>query len=193
MIQRNPVKITIENLRLRTIIGINDWERDTKQDVVVNVELELERGTVFARDTIDETVDYKKLNKRIIDEVEQSSFFLIEKLCDHLLVLVMEDHRVERARGPRGQAGRAPLYRVRFRGMLGGKGGGDRMNRAVIGVGSKHRARDPSAQGPGTARRTACDRRRIAVGGDEPGRLPPPTGFHQRRPVAGGPGSTASV
>ena len=98
MIQRNPVKITIENLRLRTIIGINDWERDAEQDVVVNVELELERGTVFARDTIDETVDYKKLNKRIIDEVEQSSFFLIEKLCDHLLVLVMEDHRVERAR-----------------------------------------------------------------------------------------------
>ena len=98
MIQRNPVKITIENLRLRTIIGINDRERDTEQDVVVNVELELERGTVFARDTIDETVDYKKLNKRIIDEVEQSSFFLIEKLCDHLLVLVMEDHRVERAR-----------------------------------------------------------------------------------------------
>jgi FolB domain-containing protein len=98
MIQRNSVKITIENLRLRTIIGINDWERDTEQDVVVNVELELERGTVFARDTIDETVDYKQLNKRIIDEVEQSSFFLIEKLCDHLLVLVMEDHRVERAR-----------------------------------------------------------------------------------------------
>ena len=98
MIQRNPVKITIENLRLRTIVGINDWERDAEQDVVVNVELELERGTVFARDTIDETVDYKKLNKRIIDEVEQSSFFLIEKLCDHLLVLVMEDHRVERAR-----------------------------------------------------------------------------------------------
>ena len=98
MIQRNPVKITIENLRLRTIIGINDWERETRQDVVVNVELELESGTVFTRDAIDETVDYKRLNKRIIDEVERSSFFLIEKLCDHLLGLVMEDGRVRRAR-----------------------------------------------------------------------------------------------
>lgn len=98
MIQRNPVKITIENLRLRTIIGINDWERHTKQDVVVNVELELAPGTVFTRDAIDETVDYKRLNKRIIAEVEQSSFFLIEKLSDHLLALVMEDPRVKRAR-----------------------------------------------------------------------------------------------
>ena len=98
MIQRNPVKITIENLRLRTIIGINDWERETRQDVVVNVELELVPGTVFTHDAIDETVDYKKLNKRLIAEVERSSFFLIEKLCDHLLTMVMEDNRVRRAR-----------------------------------------------------------------------------------------------
>ena len=98
MIQRNPVKITIGNLRLRTIIGVNDWERDTRQDVVVNVELELAPGTVFTRDTIDETVDYKSLNKRIIAEVERSSFFLVEKLCDHLLLMVMEDSRVQRAR-----------------------------------------------------------------------------------------------
>lgn len=98
MIQRNPVKITIENLRLRTIIGINDWERETRQDVVINVELELAAGTVFTRDAIDETVDYKQLNKRIIEEVERSSFFLIEKLGDHLLMVVMEDRRVRRAR-----------------------------------------------------------------------------------------------
>ncbi len=98
MIQRNPVKITIENLRLRTIIGINDWERETRQDVVINVELELAAGTAFTRDAIDETMDYKQLNKRIIEEVERSSFFLIEKLGDHLLMVVMEDRRVRRAR-----------------------------------------------------------------------------------------------
>ena len=98
MIQKHPVKIAIKNLRLRTIIGINEWERETKQDVMINVELELVPGTIFARDAIDETVDYKQLNRRITAEVEQSSFFLVEKLCDHLLTLVMEDARVERAR-----------------------------------------------------------------------------------------------
>ncbi len=98
MIRRNSVRIVIENLRLRTLIGINDWERETKQDVVVHVEMELVEGTAFARDSIDETVDYKRLNKRLIKEVEQSSFFLIEKLCDHLLMRVMEDPRIRRAR-----------------------------------------------------------------------------------------------
>ncbi|MCY4486327.1 MAG: dihydroneopterin aldolase [Deltaproteobacteria bacterium] len=98
MIHRNPVKITIENLRVRAIIGINDWERHTRQDVVVNVELELLPGTAFTRDAIDETVDYKRLNKRIIEEVEASSFFLIERLCEHVLGLVMDDPRVGRAR-----------------------------------------------------------------------------------------------
>lgn len=98
MIHRNPVKIAIENLRVRAIIGINEWERHTRQDVVVNVELELLPVTSFTRDAIDETVDYKRLNKRIIEEVETSSFFLIEKLCDHVLGLVMDDPRVARAR-----------------------------------------------------------------------------------------------
>ena len=98
MIHRNPVKITIENLRLRTIIGINEWERHTRQDVVVHVELELLPGTAFTRDAIDETVDYKRLNKRLIEEVEASCFFLIERLCDHILGLVMDDPRVGRAR-----------------------------------------------------------------------------------------------
>ena len=98
MMQKSPIKITIENLRLRTIIGINDWERETRQDVVIGVELELAAGTTFTRDAIDETVDYKRLNKRLIAEVEGSSFFLVERLCDHLLELVMEDRRVERGR-----------------------------------------------------------------------------------------------
>ena len=36
--------IQIENLRLRTIIGIYDWEKENKQDVTINIIIEFEVG-----------------------------------------------------------------------------------------------------------------------------------------------------
>ena len=48
-------------------------------------------------DSIDDTVDYKALTKKIIEKVENSSFFLIEKLTKVILDIVMEDPLVEEA------------------------------------------------------------------------------------------------
>lgn len=98
MIHQNPLRIFIENLRLRTIIGINNWERKEKQDVVINVQLDLDGQTATTRDAIEETLDYKELTKTIIEEVEQSHFFLLEKLCDRILQIAMTDAKVKAAR-----------------------------------------------------------------------------------------------
>jgi len=90
------MKIHIKNLRLKTIIGINDWERAEKQDVIVNVEVELDASRAIATDRIEDTINYKTLTKRIISEVELSKFFLIEKLADHILNIVLENKKVKR-------------------------------------------------------------------------------------------------
>ncbi|HEX9879658.1 MAG TPA: dihydroneopterin aldolase [Candidatus Binatia bacterium] len=90
--------IFIKNLRLKTIIGINDWERHEKQDVVINVELELGGSQAGETDCIDDTVNYKSLTKNIIREVEQSQFYLLEKMAHRILQLALQDNRVARAR-----------------------------------------------------------------------------------------------
>ena len=90
------MKINIKNLRLKTIIGINDWERTEKQDVIVNVEVELDASRATETDRIEDTINYKTLTKRIISEVELSKFFLIEKLADHILNIVLENKKVKR-------------------------------------------------------------------------------------------------
>lgn len=87
----------IKNLRLRTIIGIFDWERKTKQDVIFNIELEFDGRKAAESDNIEDTVDYKTLTKRIISEVEQSQFYLLEKLADHVLKIILENPNVQRA------------------------------------------------------------------------------------------------
>ncbi len=90
--------IRIKNLRLRTIIGIFDWEREHKQDLVLNLAIEFDGSKPGQSDQIEDTVDYKKITKRIIETVESSQYFLLEKLAQEILHLVMADSKVLKAK-----------------------------------------------------------------------------------------------
>lgn len=90
--------IRIKNLRLRTIVGINAWERDHPQDVIVNVEFEFDGAKAADSDDLADTVDYKSMKKKIIDLVENSQFNLLEKLASSIKDIVMEQPLVQRVR-----------------------------------------------------------------------------------------------
>ena len=91
------MQIHIKNLRLRAIVGIFEWERNHPQDVIFNVYIDFDATDCIRSDSIDDTVDYKALKKRIIQEVEKSQFFLVEKLAAHVLDLIMQEQRVVEA------------------------------------------------------------------------------------------------
>ena len=86
--------IRITNLKLRTIIGTNDWERTTKQDVLINITLEFDGTKPTKTDDLNDTVDYKTLTKKIIKTVEESQFYLLEKLTNTILNLALKNPRV---------------------------------------------------------------------------------------------------
>lgn len=94
---KTQAKIEITNLKLRTIIGINNWERKVKQNVIINISLEYNAAKAITADDIEDTVDYKKLTKEIIKRVESSRFYLLEKLTAMILKTVMDSPRVEKA------------------------------------------------------------------------------------------------
>ncbi|MCK5260070.1 MAG: dihydroneopterin aldolase [Candidatus Omnitrophica bacterium] len=89
--------IRITNLKLRTVIGTNDWERECKQDVVINVRIEFDASKASESDDLKDTIDYKAITKRIIQKVEPSSFFLLEKMAKCILSIIMEDPLVKEA------------------------------------------------------------------------------------------------
>ena len=89
--------IRISNLRLRAIIGINEWERTTKQDVVINITLEFDADRAAQSDDIRDTVDYKALTKKVIQAVEESHFNLLEALTYTILKLAMGNPKVASA------------------------------------------------------------------------------------------------
>jgi FolB domain-containing protein len=90
--------IFVRDLRLRGIVGINDWEREKRQDIIVNLELHGDFRRAGESDAIDDALNYRTLAKDVITYVEGSSHFLVEKLATELARLCVVEHGAERVR-----------------------------------------------------------------------------------------------
>jgi FolB domain-containing protein len=89
-------KIIIKNLLLRGIIGINPEERVKEQDILINMVIYADIRRAAASDAIEDAVDYKSITKRVIDHVEASSDFLVEKLVTDIARLIITEFNVAR-------------------------------------------------------------------------------------------------
>jgi FolB domain-containing protein len=89
-------RIHIRDLLVRTIVGIRDWEREKKQDVVLNITLHADLSRACRSDGIEDTVDYVAIKRSVIDTVEGSSFHLVERLAQAVADVCLADERVQR-------------------------------------------------------------------------------------------------
>jgi dihydroneopterin aldolase len=87
-------KIFIHALKTETIVGIFDWERQVKQTVVVDVEFSADIAKAARSDSIDDTLNYKAVAKRVLAFVDESSFHLVETLAEHIAMLLLEEFGV---------------------------------------------------------------------------------------------------
>jgi dihydroneopterin aldolase len=94
----NPIDsgdiIFLRGLAVECIIGFIDWERLVKQTVVIDLELPVDCRNASIRDEVEDTLDYKKVAKRVIAFVEASEFKLVETLAHRLALLVLEEFDV---------------------------------------------------------------------------------------------------
>lgn len=91
-------KILIKDLRLRCIIGVSEFERREKQDVLINITLWCNLAEAVETDSIEKTVNYKTINKNIIRLVENSSFFLAETLAEKIAQTCLEQEGVKKTK-----------------------------------------------------------------------------------------------
>ena len=91
-------RIEIKDLLLRCIIGINAEERKDKQDVLINVVMWGDLSLAAASDQVQDTVNYRTITKQIIQHVESSQYFLLERLADQIAELCLSDEHVQRVR-----------------------------------------------------------------------------------------------
>ncbi len=90
--------VFIEDLRIQTVIGIYDWEREITQTVSLDLSMAFDIRKAGVSDHIDDTLDYKSVAKRLITFVEASEFQLVEALAEHCARIVLTEFPVSRLR-----------------------------------------------------------------------------------------------
>ena len=93
---RTPDRIHIRDLAARCIVGFNDWERQKKQDILINVTLHADLAEACASDRVEDSVDYKALKDRILAMVEESECHLIERLAESVAQVCLADALVQK-------------------------------------------------------------------------------------------------
>jgi dihydroneopterin aldolase len=83
--------IFVRALKTEAIIGIFDWERQVKQAVVVDIEIGADVRKAALSDSIGDTLNYKRVAKRVLAFVEESKFHLVETLAERIAMLILED------------------------------------------------------------------------------------------------------
>jgi dihydroneopterin aldolase len=87
-------KIFLSALTVECIVGIGEWERRVKQTVIIDLELATDIRRAAASDHIDDTIDYKKVAKRLLAFVGESQFNLVETLAEQIARVVVTEFGV---------------------------------------------------------------------------------------------------
>ncbi len=87
-------QVFIEDLRIQTIIGVFDWEREITQTISIDLQMAFSISKAAASDAIADTLDYKAVSKRLIQFVESSEFQLVEALAEQCARIVLDEFPV---------------------------------------------------------------------------------------------------
>lgn len=86
--------VFLRGLRIETVIGIYDWEKEIKQPVVLDIEMAGDVASAADSDRIEDTLDYKAISKRLKQFVREARFELVETLAERCASIIREEFGV---------------------------------------------------------------------------------------------------
>jgi dihydroneopterin aldolase len=86
--------VYIKGLRADTVIGVYDWERSVRQQLVLDLELASDNRRAAAGDCIEDALDYAAIAARLLAYIEESEFQLIETLAERLADILRDEFAV---------------------------------------------------------------------------------------------------
>jgi 7,8-dihydroneopterin aldolase/epimerase/oxygenase len=87
-------RIFLRGLTIECIIGFIEWERRVKQSVVLDIEMPVDCRAAARTDEVADTLDYKRVAKRVIAFVSASQYKLVETLAERVAELILEEFGV---------------------------------------------------------------------------------------------------
>lgn len=89
-----PDKVIIKDLLVRGIIGLNDWEREKPQDILINIVITADLQAAGESDDISHSVNYRTIAKKCIAHAETSERLTVEALAEDLAKICLEEKNV---------------------------------------------------------------------------------------------------
>ncbi len=86
--------IFLHDLRIDAVIGIWEWERKIRQTVSIDLEMSADIRKAAATDSVDDTLNYKLVAKRLQQFVGDSGFQLVETLAEKIAEIVLTEFDV---------------------------------------------------------------------------------------------------
>ena len=86
--------IFLRDLEVDATIGIFEWEKRIKQKVRIDLEMATDITKAASTDSIDDTLDYKAISKRIVQFVEDSHFELVESLIENVAKILVNEFNI---------------------------------------------------------------------------------------------------
>ena len=88
-------KIFLKELTTETVIGIFDWEREVKQTIAIDLEMSADIRRAARTDSIQDTLNYKAVAKRLLAFIQESRYQLVETLAEEIARLVLTEFPVD--------------------------------------------------------------------------------------------------
>lgn len=85
-------KVFIRNLKADAIIGIYDFERTTKQPIVITLEMVHDNKHPASTENILDALDYEKISNSVKTLIETSSFQLVETLAETIAKHILTEY-----------------------------------------------------------------------------------------------------
>ena len=81
--------IFLQELKVKTLIGIYPWERDAEQIIQLDLEIALPHNRACQTDNFEDALDYSLIVQRINETLSQKHFSLLEALAEHIAQIVL--------------------------------------------------------------------------------------------------------
>jgi 7,8-dihydroneopterin aldolase/epimerase/oxygenase len=89
-------KVFINDLVVRGIIGVNDSERESPQEIVINLGLFTDLRRAGASDDIADCIDYQLMAEKVRAHAASARRFTVEALADDIAQIALGEPGVER-------------------------------------------------------------------------------------------------
>ncbi|MDB4597738.1 dihydroneopterin aldolase [Candidatus Pseudothioglobus singularis] len=87
--------VFVQGLKVDTVIGIYDWEKKIRQDIVLDIEMSSDIAAAAETDHINQALNYKNVCKRVAGFVRESKFELVETLAERICQIILNEFNVQ--------------------------------------------------------------------------------------------------